>query len=120
MTDFDLARTAELIARHRVTATNGSDDMFHRLVGHGADLRSIRLAGYARFNTSLDRVVDDAERAGATLTGLYGMSEVQALFSVRDPAQPTPPTGPGPVARSSHRTRPIGSSTVSSNFADRA
>jgi fatty-acyl-CoA synthase len=88
VTDFDLARTAELIAQHRVTATNGSDDMFHRLVGHGADLRSIRIAGYARFNTSLDRVVDDAERAGATLTGLYGMSEVQALYSVRDPALP--------------------------------
>ena len=27
----------------------------------------------------------DAERRGATLTGLYGMSEVQALFGLRDP-----------------------------------
>jgi fatty-acyl-CoA synthase len=86
LTDFDLTRTAESIERHRVTAVNGSDDMFHRLVGHGADLRSIRLGGYARFNSSLDRVVEDAAAAGARLTGLYGMSEVQALFSVRDPA----------------------------------
>jgi fatty-acyl-CoA synthase len=59
--------------------------MFHRLIRHGVDLGSIRLAGYARFNTSLNRVVVDAERVGARLTGLYGMSEVQALFSVRDP-----------------------------------
>jgi fatty-acyl-CoA synthase len=86
VTNFDVARTADAIARERVTSLNGSDDMFHRLLLHGADLGPIRLGGYARFNTSLDRVVVDAERAGATLTGLYGMSEVQALFSVRDPS----------------------------------
>ncbi len=87
VTDFDLARTSDLIESHRVTAVNGSDDMFHRLIQYGADLSTIRLAGYARFNTSLDGVVDDAQQAGATLTGLYGMSEVQALFSIRDPGQ---------------------------------
>jgi fatty-acyl-CoA synthase len=84
LTDFELERTAELIVRHRVTAINGSDDMFHRLIAHGAPMGTIDLGGYARFNTSLDRVVVDAERVGARLTGLYGMSEVQALFSVRD------------------------------------
>lgn len=87
LTEFDLARTADLIAHHGVTTVNGSDDMFHRLAGHGADLTSIRLAGYARFNTSLDHVVETAEAAGATLAGLYGMSEVQALFSLRDPGE---------------------------------
>jgi fatty-acyl-CoA synthase len=60
--------------------------MFHRLIGYGADLRSVRIGGYARFNPSLDDVVGAAERAGARLTGLYGMSEVQALFGIRDPA----------------------------------
>jgi fatty-acyl-CoA synthase len=85
VTNFDVARTADLIARHAVTAVNGSDDMFHRLLEHGAELGSIRLGGYARFNSSLDDVVARAESAGATLTGLYGMSEVQALFSLRDP-----------------------------------
>lgn len=86
VTNFAVANTAASIAANGVTALNGSDDMFHRLVLHGADLSSVRLGGYARFNTSLDRVVVDAERAGATLSGLYGMSEVQALFSVRDPS----------------------------------
>lgn len=83
--DFALARTAALIESERVTCLNGSDDMFHRLLEHGTDLSSVRLGGYARFNTSLDGVVERAAAAGATLTGLYGMSEVQALFTLRDP-----------------------------------
>jgi len=86
ITDYDLERTAELIASERVTCLNGTDDLFHRLLDHGADLSSIRLGGYARFNTSLDGVVERAEAAGATLTGLYGMSEVQAMLNLRDPA----------------------------------
>ena len=84
--DFDVAHTATVIERERVTCVNGSDDMFHRLLVHGADVSSIRLAGVARFNTSLDGVVGRADMVGATLTGLYGMSEVQALYSLRDPA----------------------------------
>ncbi len=85
LTDFDAASTGELIDAERVTCVNGSDDMFHRLLAHGADISSIRLGGYARFNTSLDGIVHRAAEAGATLTGLYGMSEVQALFALRDP-----------------------------------
>jgi fatty-acyl-CoA synthase len=84
VSEYDLARTAELIGREHVVAVNGSDDMFHRLLEHGADVSSIRLGGYARFNTSLDGIVERAAAAGAILTGLYGMSEVQALFACRD------------------------------------
>lgn len=87
-TGFEVARIAALIDRHQVTITHGSDDMFHRLLEHGADLRSLRFAGYGRFNTSLDGIVERAEAAGARLTGLYGMSEVQALFTIRDHAGP--------------------------------
>ncbi len=83
---FDAAKVSELIVDHRITVVNGSDDMFHRLIEEGADLSTIRLAGYARFNSSLDGVVERAESRGARLTGLYGMSEVQALFSLRNPS----------------------------------
>jgi fatty-acyl-CoA synthase len=83
---FDAATVSRLIQQHGVTVVNGSDDMFHRLVEHGANLSTIRLGGYARFNSSLDGIVGRADRAGATLSGLYGMSEVQALFSLRDPS----------------------------------
>jgi fatty-acyl-CoA synthase len=86
---FDVATVANLITEHHVTVINGSDDMFHRLVEHGADLSGIRLGGYARFNSSLDGIVGRAEKVGARITGLYGMSEVQALFSLRDPSAPT-------------------------------
>jgi fatty-acyl-CoA synthase len=84
--NFDVERTAALIEDEQVTCVNGSDDMFHRLLEKGADLSSIRLGGYGRFNTSLDGIVERAAAAGAALTGLYGMSEVQALYSVRDPS----------------------------------
>jgi fatty-acyl-CoA synthase len=83
---FDAATTAALITRHSVSVVNGSDDMFHRLVEAGADLSGIRLGGYARFNTSLDGIVERAKLLGAHISGLYGMSEVQALFSLRDPS----------------------------------
>jgi fatty-acyl-CoA synthase len=86
---FDAAKISELIVDQGITVVNGSDDMFHRLIEEGADLSTIRLAGYARFNSSLDGVVERAESRGARLTGLYGMSEVQALFSLRNPSGDT-------------------------------
>jgi fatty-acyl-CoA synthase len=85
VTEYQLAATARLVEAERVTCVNGSDDLFHRLLERGTDLSSVRLGGYARFNTSLDGIVARAADAGATLTGLYGMSEVQALFALRDP-----------------------------------
>jgi fatty-acyl-CoA synthase len=81
---FDAANVASLISEHRVSLINGSDDMFHRLLATGSDLSSVRVGGYARFNTSLDGIVERAAERGMHLTGLYGMSEVQALFTIRD------------------------------------
>ncbi len=81
---FDADHVASLISKYRVTLINGSDDMFHRLLATDADLSSVRVGGYARFNTSLDGIVEQAGERGMHLTGLYGMSEVQALFTIRD------------------------------------
>ena len=81
---FEAAPVASLIREHQVSLINGSDDMFHRLLATDADLSSVRLGGYARFNTSLDGIVERAAERGMHLTGLYGMSEVQALFTIRD------------------------------------
>lgn len=85
LADFEPKRTASAIERHRVTVAHATDDMFHRMLATHHDLSSLAWSGYARFNSSLDRVVDDAETRGVPLSGLYGMSEVQALFSMRDP-----------------------------------
>ncbi len=85
---FDAAETAALIRRHRVTHTNGSDDMLDRLLAAGEGARpypGLRLFGYARFNPALDDVVERAEAAGLTAVGVYGMSECMALFSFQPP-----------------------------------
>ncbi len=85
---IDPSAIASTVDREKVVAINGSDDLFHRMLATEADLSSIRVGGYARFNSSLDGIVARAEERGMTLTGLYGMSEVQALYSLRDPAAP--------------------------------
>ena len=82
---FDPLATGQLIESERVTVVNGSDDMFHRLLDGGADMSSIRMGGYARFNSSLDGITARADERKCTLIGLYGMSEVQALFAHRFP-----------------------------------
>lgn len=87
---IDPAALAATVERERIWAMNGSDDLFHRMVRTEADLSSVQLGGYARFNTSLGGIVERAEERGMRLTGLYGMSEVQALFSIRDPSGPAP------------------------------
>ncbi len=85
---FDARAAATTIASAAITGVNGSDDLFHRLLAVGADLSSIAMGGYARFNASLDGIVGRADEAGVVLSGLYGMSEVQALFALRDPSEP--------------------------------
>ncbi len=92
---FDGVDTAAIVAREHITAMNGSDDMFHRMLQTESDLSSITLGGYARFNPSLTNIVADAEKRGLNLTGVYGMSEVQALFSLQDPTLPTERRAPG-------------------------
>lgn len=82
-TAFEAEETAQLIERHRVTSAHGSDDMFHRLLATDRDLSSIESAGYARFNSALDGIVERCEERGLPLSGLYGMSECQALYAYR-------------------------------------
>ena len=85
VTDFVVDRLVALCDTEQITAMNGSDDMFHRLMNQGADLSSLRCGGFAQFNASLTDICERADHIGATLVGLYGMSEVQALFAVRHP-----------------------------------
>ena len=82
-TAFDAQETGRLIDQHQVTSMHGSDDMFHRLLDTEWDLSSIETSGYARFNSALDGIVERCETRGVQLAGLYGMSEVQALFAYR-------------------------------------
>ncbi|MBO6836333.1 MAG: AMP-binding protein [Alphaproteobacteria bacterium] len=107
---FDAADAAARIARHRLTHVIGSDEMMARLLevagrvegrdegevegeveSHvdGGDpvpaaLASLRLCGFASFTPGLAGQLRAAAAAGLPLRGLYGSSEVNALFSLQD------------------------------------
>ncbi len=85
-TAFDADETGRLIEQHRVTSLHASDDLFHRLLETDSDLSSINCSGYGRFNSALDGIVERCEARGVPLSGLYGMSEVQALYAFRGAA----------------------------------
>lgn len=91
MPAFDLQQALALIRRHKVTALNGADSMFEDLWREGTaqDLASVHGGGFAAFVTA-DPVsfVSRAEAHGLELFGLYGMSEVQALFARQRPGAP--------------------------------
>lgn len=85
---YEIDEIARLIARHRPTTLFGSDDMYARLLDITPGDRpfpSVKWAGYAAFNAALDALPEQAEARGLLLCGLYGMSEVQALYAARSP-----------------------------------
>lgn len=84
---WDAALAATDIAAHRVTHANATDDAIVQLLAQtSADIAfpSVRFFGYATFNPGLADIVERAERRGLSLVGLYGASEVQALFARQD------------------------------------
>ncbi len=81
---FDVERANALIEKHRITYLLGSDEMYDKLLSAAPGeiaYPTVRWAGYAGFNTSLLDIVERAEARGLTMCGLYGMSEVQALYA---------------------------------------
>ena len=81
---FDAPLASLAIERYGVTTFHGSDEMLLRIVESGRDLSSLNAVGYARFDNALEGVVEAAARVGVKAIGLYGMSEVHAIYSHRD------------------------------------
>jgi len=74
--------------KHGVTYFNASDDMIDRMIAVKGDrkpFRKVESAGFANFNSELADIVERANEEGLKLTGLWGMSELQALVARRDP-----------------------------------
>jgi fatty-acyl-CoA synthase len=86
MAQFDGTAAAALIRHHRITHLIGSDDMFGRLAAAsgGRPFDSARFSGFAAFHSSAAVSIAAAEAVGLQPRGLYGSSEVQALFSIAD------------------------------------
>ena len=88
MTAFDGAEAAALIAAHRVTHMNGSDEMYRRIfeaAGGPNALSSLRHCGFAAFGGGAEELVAEGDRRGIPFVGLYGMSETQALYASQRP-----------------------------------
>ncbi|MEM7407960.1 MAG: AMP-binding protein [Pseudomonadota bacterium] len=91
MSAFSLERALDLIRDYRVTRLNGADSMFEDMwaSGRAGDLASVLGGGFAAFVTpDPEDFASRAEQHGLEMFGLYGMSEVQALFSRQAPGSP--------------------------------
>ncbi|MEQ9639328.1 MAG: AMP-binding protein [Alphaproteobacteria bacterium] len=77
---FDPGAAIKLIAEHDVRHLNATDDMLRALIDAGS-LGNIRAVGSAAFNAGFNKLVADCDAKGINVIGLYGMSEVQALYS---------------------------------------
>lgn len=88
---FEPNSAVAAIAENRVTHFNATDEMLTALVGAGPPeaLSTLRLVGAASFNRGPETLAALADTDGLPIVGLYGMSEVQALFARRDVGDPT-------------------------------
>jgi fatty-acyl-CoA synthase len=90
---WDAGEAARDIVAQRVTHANGTDDSVAQLLalsdaerpfphlGPKGLFSSLRFIGYAAFNPAQGEIVARAEARGLKLVGLYGTSEIQALFA---------------------------------------
>ena len=81
---FDAAESASLIQRHRVTHMMALGDMTANLlaaVPGEHPFPSLKVCGFAVFSPTQLAAAPAAQARGLPLLGIYGSSEVQALFS---------------------------------------
>ena len=83
---FDAAEAAAALHDEHITHANGGDDMLDRLLAARPEPQpfpALRFFGYARFNPALEDLVARAGQRGVRACGLYGMSEVHALYALQ-------------------------------------
>lgn len=84
MPAWNPAEAARMIDAYRVTHANSTDEAVAQLLAHSSEqfpFRSLSFIGYAAFSPALGDIVARAQARGVRLVGLYGTSEIQALFS---------------------------------------
>ena len=88
---FEDHEACRLMTQHRITHMFGSDEMLRRLiaiVSAPAPFPHLRLFGSAAFSPRFGDLARALIPRGFPLRGLYGSSEVNALFSIQDAALP--------------------------------
>ena len=91
MDTFDATDAVRLVRAHAITHMFGSDEMYRRMLelAPGKDpFPSLRVCGYAAFNPGAADFARGAWERRVPLLGLYGSSEVQALFSMQRSGSP--------------------------------
>ena len=81
---FDAERVAEAMLRHHVTHTSGIDEALQRLldlVPGTPAFPALRAVGSGSYNGDFEAFVRQAQTRGMCVFGIYGMSEVMAMFS---------------------------------------
>lgn len=82
---FEAAPAQKVLSEHRITHSFGSDEMFRRILALTDAPRPfphLEICGFAAFQPGWRELAAEAEARGLPLFGLYGSSEVQALFSI--------------------------------------
>ena len=84
---WDAAEAIRQVDRYGVTNLNATDDAIAQVLAatpRTPVLPTVEFVGYAAFNPALDDIVPRADARGLKLVGLYGISEIQALFARQD------------------------------------
>lgn len=82
---FEAAPAVTILGECRITHSFGSDEMFRRILALTDAPRPfphLEICGFAAFQPGWRELAAEAEMRGMPLFGLYGSSEVQALFSI--------------------------------------
>ncbi|HMN71675.1 MAG TPA: AMP-binding protein [Rhodoblastus sp.] len=85
MDAFDAAPALKILQDEKITHSFGSDEMFRRMLAltdAPMPFPHAQLFGFAAFQPGWREFAADADKRGLPLFGLYGSSEVQALFSI--------------------------------------
>ena len=84
MDRFDGPLAVQLIHRYTITHAIGGDDMLARIIAaaDGQPFKTVRWFGFAAFSSAAPATAIAAEAIGLNPHGVYGSSEVQALFAV--------------------------------------
>jgi fatty-acyl-CoA synthase len=86
---FEAAPALKILSDHEITHTFGSDEMVRRILALTDAPRPfphLEVCGFAAFQPGWRELAVEAEARGLPLFGLYGSSEVQALFSIARPS----------------------------------
>jgi len=82
---FEAAPALKVLGEQGITHAFGSDEMFRRILALTDKPRpfpNLEVCGFAAFQPGWRELAAEAETRGLPLFGLYGSSEVQALFSI--------------------------------------